>query len=47
DVLRGILAGEYLVMLGRDDAVATLRSRAERFGAGQNPTEAGHALLPT
>ncbi|WP_007512101.1 SDR family NAD(P)-dependent oxidoreductase [Pseudofrankia saprophytica] len=46
DVLRGIRAGEYCLMLGRDEATATLRERAERFGAGQNPTETGHNLLP-
>ncbi|MBL7516039.1 SDR family NAD(P)-dependent oxidoreductase [Frankia sp. CNm7] len=47
DVLRGILAGEYLVMLGRDDAVATLRERADRLATGLNPTAPGHTLLPT
>ncbi|CUU54854.1 NADP-dependent 3-hydroxy acid dehydrogenase YdfG [Parafrankia irregularis] len=46
DVLRGIRAGEYCLMLGRDEAAATLRARAERFGAGVNPTQAGHTLLP-
>ncbi|ONH49685.1 short-chain dehydrogenase [Frankia sp. CcI49] len=46
DVLRGIRAGEYCLMLGRDDAATTLRERAERFGAGENPTQAGHTLLP-
>jgi NAD(P)-dependent dehydrogenase (short-subunit alcohol dehydrogenase family) len=46
DVLRGIKAGEYCIMLGRDEAAATLRERAGRFGAGENPTAAGHTLLP-
>jgi NAD(P)-dependent dehydrogenase (short-subunit alcohol dehydrogenase family) len=46
DVLRGILAGEYVIMLGRDGASVTLRERAERFAAGTNPAGGGHALLP-
>ncbi len=46
DVLRGIQAGEYCLMLGRDAAAATLRERAERFSVGLNPTQAGHTLLP-
>ncbi|MDT3444224.1 MULTISPECIES: SDR family NAD(P)-dependent oxidoreductase [unclassified Pseudofrankia] len=46
DVLRGILAGEYVIMLGRDGAADTLRERAERFAAGLNPTSPGHTLLP-
>ncbi|OAA27805.1 short-chain alcohol dehydrogenase [Frankia sp. EI5c] len=45
DVLRGIRAGEYCLMLGRDDAAKTLAVRAERLGAGLNPTESGHNLL--
>ena len=45
DVLRGILAGEYCLMLDRDKATQQLRDRAERFGAGLNPTEPGHTLL--
>ncbi|EFC84150.1 SDR family NAD(P)-dependent oxidoreductase [Parafrankia sp. EUN1f] len=45
DLLRGIAAGEYCLMLGRDDAAKTLSVRAERFGAGLNPTETGHNLL--
>jgi len=45
DVLRGILAGEYCLMLDRDKATGQLRERAERFGAGLNPTEPGHTLL--
>jgi NAD(P)-dependent dehydrogenase (short-subunit alcohol dehydrogenase family) len=46
DVLRGIRAGGYCLMLGRDEAAATLRERAERFAAGDNPTLAGHQILP-
>ncbi|MBX6389831.1 MAG: SDR family NAD(P)-dependent oxidoreductase [Frankia sp.] len=47
DVLRGIRAGEYCIMLGgREEAARTMRERVERFAAGRNPTEPGHALLP-
>ncbi len=46
DVLAGIRAGQYVLMLGRDGAASTLRERAERFAAGENPTPAGSHLLP-
>ncbi|MCK9926330.1 SDR family NAD(P)-dependent oxidoreductase [Frankia sp. Mgl5] len=46
DVLRGIRAGEYCLMLGREEAAESLRVRAGRFGAGDNPTAPGHSLLP-
>jgi NAD(P)-dependent dehydrogenase (short-subunit alcohol dehydrogenase family) len=45
-VLDGIRAGRYCITIGLDDAVRQLRGRAERFGRGENPTEAGHTVLP-
>jgi NAD(P)-dependent dehydrogenase (short-subunit alcohol dehydrogenase family) len=46
-VLAGIKAGTYTLTLGLDKATQQLRDRAERFGRGENPTEAGHQILPT
>ena len=42
DVLRGIREGEYVIMIGRDHARAQLLARAEKIGAGECPTVAGH-----
>lgn len=42
DVVRGIRAGEYVIMIGRENAKAQLLDRAEKLGAGRCPTVAGH-----
>jgi NAD(P)-dependent dehydrogenase (short-subunit alcohol dehydrogenase family) len=42
DVVRGIRAGEFVIMIGREGAKAQLLARAEKIGNGECPIEAGH-----